>query len=220
MGDRHGGALRGADTPHPGFQLLGERLHQTGAQPTGVRTVSEIRLTYTVVGDRQRPVCTIDRIGNNDLTLPLVAHLLTQEEDYAFGRPALHQAKLRQMEIKAGMPSKRGGNTPGRAKDYSIKALRDAERAFVARPKQRMAALSAPGVSGRRESAQLRSGPGARTPQPRSDCEGNAAGIASSSPLLATGSPARSNYSAADDPAPSPPNPVRKKRTCPTHPSF
>ena len=36
------------------------------------------------------------------------------------------------MEIKAGMPSKRGGNTPGRAKDYSIKALRDAERAFVA----------------------------------------------------------------------------------------
>jgi transposase len=62
----------------------------------------------------------------------LVWHLLTQEEDYAFGRPALHQAKLRQMEIKAGMPSKRGGNTPGCAKDYSIKALRDAERAFVA----------------------------------------------------------------------------------------
>ena len=36
------------------------------------------------------------------------------------------------MEIKAGQPSKRGGNTPGRAKDYNIKALRAAERAFVA----------------------------------------------------------------------------------------
>jgi hypothetical protein len=36
------------------------------------------------------------------------------------------------MEIKAGMPSSRGGNTSGRAKDYSIKALRDAERASVA----------------------------------------------------------------------------------------
>lgn len=62
----------------------------------------------------------------------LVWHLLTKGEDYAFGRPALHQAKLRQMEIKAGIPSKRGGNTPGRARDYNIKPLRDAERALVA----------------------------------------------------------------------------------------
>jgi transposase len=62
----------------------------------------------------------------------LVWHLLTKREDYAFARPALHQAKLRQMEIKAGMPLKRGGNTPGRAKDYNIKPLRDAERKFVA----------------------------------------------------------------------------------------
>ena len=59
----------------------------------------------------------------------LVWHLLTKGEDYAFGRPALHQAKLRQMEIKAGMLSKRGGNTPGRARDYNIKSLRDVERA-------------------------------------------------------------------------------------------
>jgi transposase len=62
----------------------------------------------------------------------LVWHLLTKGEDYAFGRPALHQAKLRQMEIKAGMLSKRGGNAPGRARDYNIKSLRDVERAFVA----------------------------------------------------------------------------------------
>jgi len=93
----------------------------------------------------------------------LVWHLLTRGEDYAFGRPALHQAKLRQMEIKAGMPSRRGGNTPGRAKDYSIKALRDAERAFVAqaeaaysrfvsawseRPKAKPTAPKRPGCAG------------------------------------------------------------------------
>lgn len=93
----------------------------------------------------------------------LVWHLLTKSEDYAFGRPALHQAKLRQMEIKAGMPSKRGGNTPGRARDYSIKPLRDAERAFAAqaekayvrfvaawseRPKSKRPAIKRPGCAG------------------------------------------------------------------------
>ena len=62
----------------------------------------------------------------------LIWHLLTKREDYAFGRPALHQAKLRKMEIKAGMPSKRGSNKPGRARDYYIKSLRDTERAFTA----------------------------------------------------------------------------------------
>jgi hypothetical protein len=62
----------------------------------------------------------------------IIWHLLTRNEDYAFGRPALLQAKLRQMEIKAGLPSKRGGNTAGRARDYSIKSLREQERAVVA----------------------------------------------------------------------------------------
>jgi transposase len=38
----------------------------------------------------------------------IVWHLLTNGEDYAFGRPALLQAKIRQMEIKAGLPSRRG----------------------------------------------------------------------------------------------------------------
>jgi transposase len=62
----------------------------------------------------------------------IIWHLLSKNEDYAFGRPALLQAKIRQMEIKAGLPSKRGGNTPGRARDYNIKALRNSERALVA----------------------------------------------------------------------------------------
>ena len=61
----------------------------------------------------------------------LVWHLLTKNEGYAFGRPALYQEKLRRMELKAGMPSKHG-RTAGRARDYNIKPLRDAERALVA----------------------------------------------------------------------------------------
>jgi transposase len=33
----------------------------------------------------------------------IVWHLLSRNEDYAFGRPALLQAKIRQMELKAGL---------------------------------------------------------------------------------------------------------------------
>jgi hypothetical protein len=66
------------------------------------------------------------------------------------------------MEIKAGMLSKRGGNAPGRARDYNIKSLRDVERAFVAqaegayvrfvaawseRPKAKQSASKRPGCA-------------------------------------------------------------------------
>ena len=61
----------------------------------------------------------------------LAWHLLTKEEDYAFARPALVAMKERQMQLKAGAKSRRGGNTPGKARDYSIKALRKKERALV-----------------------------------------------------------------------------------------
>ena len=61
----------------------------------------------------------------------LAWHLLTQQEDYAFARPALVAMKERQMQLKAGAKSRRGGNTPGKAGDYSIKELREKERALV-----------------------------------------------------------------------------------------
>jgi transposase len=35
-------------------------------------------------------------------------HLLTDEEDYAFGRPSLQRHKLRRLELIAGDPSRRG----------------------------------------------------------------------------------------------------------------
>jgi transposase len=66
----------------------------------------------------------------------LAWHLLSKEEDYAFARPALVAMKERQMQLKAGAKSRRGGNTPGKARDYSIKELREKERALVEQAEQ------------------------------------------------------------------------------------
>jgi transposase len=61
----------------------------------------------------------------------LIWHMLTKHEDYAWKRPALLQWKLRQLELKAGDASRRGGNEPGPARDYGLKAVRDKERAWL-----------------------------------------------------------------------------------------
>ena len=61
----------------------------------------------------------------------LAWHLLTKKEDYAWARPALVAMKERQLQLKAGAKSRRGGNAPGPARDYSIKELREQERALV-----------------------------------------------------------------------------------------
>jgi transposase len=61
----------------------------------------------------------------------LIWHMLTKNEDYAWSRPALVQWKLRQLELKAGYASRRGGNTPGPARDYSLKTVRDKERMWL-----------------------------------------------------------------------------------------
>jgi transposase len=57
----------------------------------------------------------------------LMWHMLTKQQDYAWTRPALLQWKLRELELKAGEPSRRGGNKKGPASDYSLKAVRDKE---------------------------------------------------------------------------------------------
>lgn len=50
-------------------------------------------------------------------------HLLTKEQDYAFGRPSLTRKKLRQLELAAG--AERGKGEPGVW--GANKALREAE---------------------------------------------------------------------------------------------
>jgi transposase len=61
----------------------------------------------------------------------LIWHLLSKGQDYAWSRPALLQWKLRELELKAGSPSRRGGNKPGPARDYSLKTVRDKERQWL-----------------------------------------------------------------------------------------
>jgi len=52
-------------------------------------------------------------------------HLIINEEDYAFQRPSLTQKKLRALELRAGLPSRRGQK--GKAAAYSLKEVRRRE---------------------------------------------------------------------------------------------
>lgn len=61
----------------------------------------------------------------------IVWHVLTDHQDYAFSRPALTAAKRRALELQAGWPAKRGQK--GEAAAYSLKEVRDRERALVER---------------------------------------------------------------------------------------
>lgn len=57
-------------------------------------------------------------------------HLVTNNEDYAFGRPSLNAHKRRRLELAAGATSCRGP-VAGPSRDYHIKRLRDAEKQLV-----------------------------------------------------------------------------------------
>jgi transposase len=62
-------------------------------------------------------------------------HMLTREEDYAFGRPAMTRNKIRQLELQAGAPSQKGrkGIAGGKSKkvfDAERELSRQAEAAY------------------------------------------------------------------------------------------
>lgn len=56
-------------------------------------------------------------------------YVLTNQEDYTWARPSLVAKKERALELQAGAPAKRGQKGP--AAPYSVKTLRDRERAVV-----------------------------------------------------------------------------------------
>ena len=58
-------------------------------------------------------------------------HLMTKQEGYAWARPALHAKKLRELELKAGFPSQRGGSQRGKAHDYNLRSVREQERRWT-----------------------------------------------------------------------------------------
>lgn len=55
-------------------------------------------------------------------------HLISKDEDYAFARPSLTAQKLRRLELRAGLPAKRGQK--GKAAGYSLKEVRARENAL------------------------------------------------------------------------------------------
>ena len=52
--------------------------------------------------------------------------MIERGEDYAFARPSPTDKKLRALELRAGMPSRRGQKAKGAA--YSLKEIRQRER--------------------------------------------------------------------------------------------
>jgi transposase len=55
-------------------------------------------------------------------------HLIVKGEDYAYGRPSLLAQKLRALELRAGMPSRRGQR--GSTHSYNLEEVRARERAL------------------------------------------------------------------------------------------
>src|SRR5437867_989212 len=55
-------------------------------------------------------------------------HLIVKDEDYAYQRPSLTAQKLRALELRAGMPSRRGQR--GSTHAYNLKEVRARERAL------------------------------------------------------------------------------------------
>ena len=68
-------------------------------------------------------------------------HMITRAEDYAFARPSLTAKKLRALELKAGMQSRRGQK--GAAAAYSLKAVRAREKALAEQAERAYAHLVA-----------------------------------------------------------------------------
>jgi transposase len=61
----------------------------------------------------------------------IIWHVLHGDKDYAWTRPALTAIKRRALELQAGLPSHRGGSRKGMAADYSLKHVRERERAMA-----------------------------------------------------------------------------------------
>jgi hypothetical protein len=65
----------------------------------------------------------------------LAWHLLTKNENYAWARPALLNAKIRKVELLAGEPTAKGRHA-GRAHAYNDRTVRERERAWLEQTEQ------------------------------------------------------------------------------------
>ena len=71
-----------------------------------VRTPGPLRAFYERI--RSRRGMQIAVVATARKLAVLCWHLVIKDEDYAFGRPSLTEKKLRALELRAGMPARRG----------------------------------------------------------------------------------------------------------------
>ena len=92
-----------------------------------VKTPGPLRAFYERV--RSRRGMQIAVVATARKLAVLCWHMITRGEDYAFARPSLTAKKLRALELKAGLPSRRGQK--GTAAAYSLKDVRAREKALA-----------------------------------------------------------------------------------------
>ncbi len=97
-----------------------------------VKTPGPLRAFYERI--RSRRGMQIAVVATARKLAVLCWHLIIKREDYAFGRPSLTQQKLRKLELRAGMPSRRGQK--GKAAGYSLKDVRRRERDLAEQAEQ------------------------------------------------------------------------------------
>jgi len=95
-----------------------------------VRTPGPLRAFYERV--RARRGSQIALVATARKLCVLLWHLLTDEQDYAFGRPSLTRHKLRRLELAAGAPSRRGRRSGSAASKREQRHERELSEQFEA----------------------------------------------------------------------------------------
>src|SRR6185437_8308398 len=115
------------------IELAGESAEQGRAHARGMlveaawaaaKTPGPLRAFYERV--RARRGMQIAVVATARKLAVLCWTMIERGEDYAFARPSLTDKKLRALELRAGMPSRRGQK--GNAAAYSLKEVRRRER--------------------------------------------------------------------------------------------
>jgi hypothetical protein len=91
-----------------------------------VSTAGPLRAFYERVRARRGHQIAIVAVARK--LAVLFWHLLTREQDYAFGRPSLTRKKLRQLELRAGAERRPGRRDLPTKNTYSQRAHRERER--------------------------------------------------------------------------------------------
>ncbi len=125
---------------------LNPRVRQSGGQPASHGRITKQGRAHArgmLVGAAAKtpgPLCAFyERLrARRGMQIAVVAtarklavlcwHLIAKGEDYAYGRPSLLAQKLRRLELRAGMPSRRGQR--GSTHAYNLKEVRARERAL------------------------------------------------------------------------------------------